>query len=51
MIFIKKRVVLDDATLFFCLARLLQYIRRKALQPKYNKNNLIIKEKKHDNFS
>ena len=42
---------LSDTTLFFCLARNLNYIRRKALQTKYNKNNLIIKEKKHDNFS
>lgn len=33
----------------FCivvLARDLHYIRRKALQTKSNKNNLIIKEKK-----
>lgn len=29
-----------------CLARSLHYIRRKALQTKSNKNNLIIKEKK-----
>ena len=40
---------LSDTTLFFCLARNLNYIRRGYLQTKSIKNHLIIKEKKHDN--